>query len=118
MERNGQLMATGITERTRDQADLDFKYLEFLEERDWDVNNLSTLVQTLAGVPSESSQTTDSTTTTTKSDSPMKTIIGIAAITAGAVMTGGASLAAGGTFWGGVGSSLMGSGMGAMEGEG
>ena len=112
------LMATGITERTRDQADLDFKYLEHLEERDWDVSNLSTLVKTLATVPSESSQTTDSTTTTTKSDSPMKTIAGIAAITAGAIMTGGASLAAGATFWGGVGESLLGAGMGAMGSDG
>lgn len=101
------LMATGITERTRDQADLDFKYLEHLEERDWDVSNLSTLVQTLGSVPSESSQTTDSTTTQTSKDSPLKTIAGIGAIAAGAIMTGGASLAAGGTFWGGVGKSLL-----------
>ncbi len=101
------LMATGITERTRDQADLDFKYLEHLEERDWDVQNLDTLVSTLATVPHET--TTQSDTTTKTKESPMKTIAGIGAIAAGAIMTGGASLAMGGTFWGGVGSALLGS---------
>lgn len=87
------LMATGITERTRDQADLDFKYLEHLEARDWDVSNLNTLVQTLAGVPHESSQSSDSTTTETKKANPMKAIAGIALIAGAAIMTGGASLA-------------------------
>ena len=96
------LMATGMTERTRDQAEADFKYLEYLEERDWDVANLDILVKTLATVPYETSQTTDSTTTQTTTPSAMKTIAGVGAITAGAIMTGGASLAGGGTFWGGV----------------
>jgi len=110
------LMATGLTERTRDQADLDFQYLEFLEERDWDVSNLNTLVQTLASVPHESSQTSDSTTVETQSQSPLQTIAGIGAITAGAIMTGGASLAAGGSFWGGVGGALMDTGAGSVSG--
>jgi hypothetical protein len=89
------LMATGHTERTRDQADLDFKYLEHLESRDWDINNVATLVDVLASVPHEYSQTGESsgTTTETKSSSPLKTIAGIGAIAAGAIMTGGASLA-------------------------
>jgi hypothetical protein len=109
------LMATGITERTRDQADLDFQYLEHLEGRDWDVSNLNTLVQTLAAVPHESSQTTESTTTETQSQSPLQTIAGIGAIGVGAIMTGGASLAGGASFWGPggvmetVGGALMGS---------
>lgn len=53
----------------------------------------------------------------------MKAIAGIGAIAAGAIMTGGASLALGGTFWGGVGSGLMGtsgeflSGLSSEEGK-
>ena len=99
-------MQTGLTERTRDQADLDFQYLEFLEERDWDVQNLDTLVRTLQAVPHDIKQ--DSTTTQTSSSSPMKTLAGIGSIAAGAILTGGASLAAGGTFWSGVGAALTG----------
>jgi hypothetical protein len=106
------LMSTGLTERTRDQADLDFQYLEHLEERDWDVSNLSTLVQTLASVPSESTIKSDSTQTTTSKPSPLKTIAGIGAITAGAIMTGGSSLG-----WGAVGQQLMGAGTSAVGGE-
>jgi len=78
------LMESGFVDRTVEQSDLDFKYMEHLEERDWDVNNLNTLVQTLAAVPSESGQES---TTTTK-DSPMKTMIGVAAIAGGAIMVG------------------------------
>lgn len=100
------MMATGMTERTRDQADRDFQYLEHLEERDWDVQNLDTLVKTLQSVPHDVTQT--GTTTTKESQSPMQTIAGLGGIAAGAIMTGGASLAAGGTFWGGVGSALTG----------
>lgn len=102
------LMQTGLTERTREQADLDFQYLEHLEERDWDINNLSTLVSTLQAVPHGYTQTGEQ--TTTQSQSPMQAIAGIGALTAGAIMTGGASLAAGGSFWGGIGESLMGLG--------
>lgn len=102
------LMQTGMTERTRDQAELDFKYLEHLEERDWDIGNLDTLVKTLQSVPHEYTQTSE--TTTESKPSALKTVAGIGALTAGAVMTGGASLAAGGSFWGGIGESLMGLG--------
>lgn len=93
------LMNTGLVERTRDQADMDFKYLEHLEERDWDVSNLNTLVQTLAGVPKNITKSGTSTETT--QDSPVKAIAGMAAITAGAVMSGGASLGMPGLFGGG-----------------
>ena len=109
------LMATGLTERTRDQADLDFKYLEHLESRDWDVGNLDVLVKTLQSVPHEYSQTGEQ--TTTKESSPLKTIAGIGALTAGAIMTGGASLAAGGSFWGGIGEALMGIGAASAGGD-
>jgi hypothetical protein len=106
------LMQTGLTERTRDQADLDFQYLEHLEERDWDVSNLNTLVQTLAAVPSDITESGESTQTQTTRPSAMQTIAGIGAITAGAIMTGGASLAAGGGFWEGVGGALIDAGRG------
>lgn len=86
------LMNSGLVERTRDQADLDFKYIEHLEGRDWDVSNLNTLVQALGGVPHETSQTSDSTETVEKKSDPMKMIAGVAMIAAG-VMTGGAALA-------------------------
>jgi hypothetical protein len=91
--RIGDLMKSGLTERTRNQADMDFKYLEHLEARDWDVSNLSTLVQTLATVPSESSQETNSTTTEKTKENPMKAVAGIASIAGAAIMTGGAALA-------------------------
>lgn len=110
------LMSTGLTERTRDQADLDFQYLEHLEERDWDITNLDTLVRTLQSVPHEYTQYGEQ--TTTSSSSPLKTLAGIGALTAGAIMTGGASLAAGGSFWGGIGESLMGLGASSAGGEG
>ncbi len=78
------LMESGFVDRTVEQSNLDFQYMEHLEERDWDVNNLNTLVQTLAAVPSESGSTT---TQTTKSN-PVKTLIGVAAIVGGAIMVG------------------------------
>ncbi len=87
------MMDTGRIERTQEQADLDFQYLEHLEERDWDITNLSVLVDTLASVPSESGQ--QSTTTETEKANPMKAMIGIGMIAVGALMapmTGGASL--------------------------
>lgn len=85
------LMSSGLTERTRDQADMDFKFLQFLEERDWDVNNLSTLVSTLSSVPQEWDQKSSSETTEKTSDSPMKTLAGVASMAVGAMMTGGMS---------------------------
>lgn len=85
-----QLMKSGLTQRTQEQADLDFKYIEHLEERDWDVSNLNTLVQTLASVPHDITET--SVTTQESKDDPMKAIAGIAMIAGSAIMTGGASL--------------------------
>ncbi len=86
------LMNSGLVERTQEQADLDFKYIEHLEARDWDVDNLSTLVQTLSNVPHETSQKQDSKTIEKTKPNAMKIVAGIAIIAAG-VMTGGAALA-------------------------
>ncbi len=103
------LMESGFVDRTVEQSDLDFKYMEHLEERDWDVNNLNTLVQTLAAVPSESG----STTTQTKSANPVQTMIGVAAIVGGGIMVGmsGGGLSA-------VGTQLMKGGMDMASGGG
>lgn len=38
------LMATGGLERTLNQANLDFDYQQFVEERDWDITNLQPLL--------------------------------------------------------------------------
>ena len=81
-------MESGFVGRTVEQSERDFQYMEHLEERDWDVNNLNTLVQTLAAVPSESTIQTDATQTTTKKANPVKTLIGVAAIVGGAIMVG------------------------------
>lgn len=91
------MMESGFVERTVEQSKMDFKYMEHLEERDWDVNNLSTLVNTLAAVPHETSQTV----TETKKANPVKTLIGVATIAAGAIiigMSGGSLLMVGGSM--------------------
>lgn len=101
------LMDSGFVERTKEQAGLDFQYLEHLEERDWDVSNLSTLVQTLAAVPSDITESGESTATEVTKDSPLKTIAAIGAITAGAIMTGGMSLAQMGGALTDIGTGMM-----------
>ncbi|KKN01929.1 hypothetical protein LCGC14_1122800 [marine sediment metagenome] len=78
------MMESGFIDRTVDQSKKDFQYMEYLEERDWDVNNLNTLVQTLASVPSESTTVQ----TEQKSASSVKTLIGVGAIVTGAIMVG------------------------------
>lgn len=42
------LMATGGTERLLQQADLDFDYQQFTENRDWDTHNLDPLLNAIA----------------------------------------------------------------------
>ena len=102
------LMNSGFVERTQDQANKDFAYIEHLENRDWDVNNLNTLVQSLAAVPHEITKSGESTTVETTKESPVKAIAGVAAMTAGAIMTGGASLAMMGGAMTQAGGALMG----------
>jgi hypothetical protein len=86
------LMESGFIQRTQEQAGLDFQYLEYLEERDWDVNNMMTLVDVLSSVPHEESEEGSSRQEVKESD-PLGTVIGVAAIAASAIMTGGSSLA-------------------------
>lgn len=58
------LMATGGTKRLLQQAGLDVDYQKFLETRDWDVNNLDTLIQAISAAGGN--------TTTTRTDSTAK----------------------------------------------
>lgn len=86
------LMLTGGTERILKQADLDFDYQQFVENRDWDVRNLQPLLASL--------QVPHSTTTTQQSKgSTLGGLIGMGATLAGAYFSGGGSLA--GMFGGG-----------------
>lgn len=91
------LMATGGLKRDLEQAGLDFDYGQFAEARDWDVNNLSNLVNTLASVPYSTTQTgtMNSQTTNTSSGGVLGTIVGVGAVVAG-VVTGNPALVAGG----------------------
>jgi hypothetical protein len=51
------LMATGGTERLLKQAGLDQQYSTFLEKRDWDVNNLDTLIKSIQGASGNTTTT-------------------------------------------------------------
>lgn len=78
------LMATGGVQRLLKQAGLDAKYADFIENRDWDVNNLDTLIKGIQGASGGNS------TTTTKMDrgQVVSNIIGAGATLAGAYFTG------------------------------
>ncbi len=84
------LLTTGGVKRQLEQAGLDFDYGQFIEARDWDVNNLKPLLDTLSTVPHTKTRTEK-----TKKGA-MGTILGVAATVAGAYFTGGASLMAAG----------------------
>lgn len=89
------LMATGSLERVLHQADLDFDYAQFVEERDWDITNLQPLLQAI-GVNNNAPGKPDN------SDS-IATALGAAASIAGAYFGsggGGGSTAPGGTTGG------------------
>jgi hypothetical protein len=107
------LMSTGGVGRLLEQADLDFDYQQFTENRDWDIRNLQPLLASL-NVPHDTTQVT-------KKQPGVAQILGAAVAIGGAFFTGGASLGAlagvsgatGGlaaTAASGVGSALMGGG--------
>lgn len=103
------LMATGGIERVLQQANLDFDYGQFLEKRDWDVNNLAPLLNTLQAIPKDVYQNMTSKQVAeevTKSGGAGQ-VLGLAATVAGAFFTGGASLAVG------AGATAAGAGAGA-----
>jgi hypothetical protein len=61
------LLRTGQVGRLLEQADLDFDYQQFIENRDWDIDNLQPLLQTLGSINS------GGTTTTSQSSGVSKT---------------------------------------------
>ncbi len=99
-----RLQRTGASERDiRQRQDL-FDYTQFVEERDWDVNNLQPLLDAISRSPHG---TTSTTTKEKEGGSTLGMVVGLAAVAAGAFMTGGASLA-----MTGVGKSLVGASSG------
>lgn len=61
-----QLLRTGQADRLMRQMDLDVDYSDWLEKRDWDVNNLQPLLKAVAG--SRGGQVIDQTSSGPKSD--------------------------------------------------
>lgn len=53
----GALSQTGLAERGVEQAGLDFNYGQFLENRDWDVNNLQPLLTAIQAARGDSERT-------------------------------------------------------------
>ncbi len=100
------LMSTGLTGRTRDQALLDFGYSEFMREDQDDINKASFLSSIAAQYPRDLFTKTN-VTETTQTDSPIKTLAGIGLAAAG-IMSGNPAAIAGL----GAGSSALGSGYG------
>lgn len=85
------LGATGANERGVAQANRDFDYGQFIERRDWDVNNLNTMLNALGAV-NPAAGTNEKKKEKGSSD-PFGQILGAVATVAGAYFTGGASLA-------------------------
>lgn len=84
------LMATGGVERLLRQAQMDSEYADFLEERDWDVNNLDTLLQAIGAASGN--------TTTTRTDGKAGAagrILGAGAVLAGMYFGGNKSITSG-----------------------
>lgn len=98
------LMQTGGTERSISQANADFGYGQFLERRDWDVNNLNNLIAAIQGVGS-----TAGTTETMYGKKPKKStfgsLLGIAGTAVGSIF-GAPDL--GGALGGAIGGAIDG----------
>jgi len=107
------LMTTGATDRNIQQAMRDFDYQQFVEERDWDMRNLSGLIAALEGT--KGSYQTSKETTSKQSGGEVAQALGLAATMVGAFFTGGTSLAVGGVAKaaaGGAGGAMGGSAVG------
>lgn len=79
-------MATGGLDRVLGQQQLDFNYKQFVENRDWSVNNLQPLLSSI-----NAAKGTSSSTNTYAPSSAAGQAIGAAATVAGAYFTGGQS---------------------------
>lgn len=80
------LMSTGGLQRALGQQQLDFNYNQFVENRDWSVNNLQPLLNSIAA-----SKGTQQNVSGYAPTSPAGQAIGAAATIAGAYFTGGQS---------------------------
>jgi hypothetical protein len=81
------LMSSGGLDRALGQKQLDFNLSQFLEQRDWSVNNLSPLLSAIDA----SKGTQRNTSTYSGPNSGVGQAIGAAATVAGAYFTGGKS---------------------------
>lgn len=82
------LMATGGLSRVLQQAQLDFDYNQFIEARDWGVNNMQPLLNSIAAAKGANMTTT----VTGPASGIAGEAIGAAATIAGAYFTGGKSV--------------------------
>lgn len=64
-----RLLSTGALERGVGQQNLDLAHQDFLEQRDWDLRGLDTIIRALSGTPYER-------TTTTAGETPPGSVIG------------------------------------------
>lgn len=87
----GALSQTGRTEREVDQLGKDFDYGQFIEQRDWDVNNLEPLLRSIQ--MAKHGQTTTDNTTQKTSGGGLSSLVGMAAVAGGAVLGGPAGVA-------------------------
>lgn len=94
--RIGALSQTGATERGNRQANNDFNYGQFLERRDWDVNNLGPMLQFL-----QSTKTGGTSTSTSSQGSNIGGMLGSAAALAGQYMQNSGSDGSGGGSYNG-----------------
>jgi hypothetical protein len=92
-------MRTGAVDRSIQQAMKDFDYQQFMEERNWDVTNLSGLLAAIQGT--HGSYTTTQTTKEQQSGNTFSQVMGLVSMAAGFMMgnpgavAGGASMAGG-----------------------
>jgi hypothetical protein len=80
----GALMQTGGADRSVRQAEADFNYGQFLERRDWDVNNLNNLLSAIQAVEPTAGTKKDSGPAKSKSDSKWGAILGLVCTAIGA----------------------------------
>jgi hypothetical protein len=85
------LLRTGATERGVDQMGKDFDYLQFIESRDWDVNNLEPLLRAI-----QMAKHDKTTTETQKTSGGGLSALAGAAMVVGGVMTANPALITGG----------------------
>lgn len=81
------LMQAGGVQQALGQAQLNFNYQQFVENRDWSVNNLTPLLNSIAASKGANMTTTN----TPAAGSALGTALGAAATVAGAYFTGGKS---------------------------